>query len=266
MPPMAPLFDTHCHLQDARFAMDLEAVLERARVVGVTHLACCGSAEHDWARVLELAREHTSILPMLGLHPWYVGEARPEWAASLAGLLRTNRAGVGEVGLDFALEDTNRELQEAVLRTQLRLARELDRPLSLHCRRAWERLLLLLREEGLPAAGAVIHAYSGSPETARELQALGAHIAFGCSLANPANHRGAKAVRAVAEDRLLLETDAPDIPPRHLPDWGEGRPNEPANLPLVLEAAARLRGDDPERLGEAVHANACRVFAGLMRD
>lgn len=253
------LTDTHCHLQDPRLAADLPAVLDRARAAGVDAFVCCATSEADWGAVLALAADQAGVLPLLGLHPWYVAEARLGWEARLGDALASSGAGVGECGLDFALEAFDRTAQEAAFRSQLRLARDLDRPLSVHCRRAWERLEDLTREEGLPPSGGVIHAFSGSAETARELQALGFHLGFGCSLMNPEARRARKALLAVAPDRLLLETDSPDLGPRHLPGWAD-RPNEPANLVRVLEAAAALRREDPEELATQAQANAIQVF------
>lgn len=257
------LTDTHCHLQDPRLAGDLDAVLGRARAAGVARFVCCGTREADWNAVLALREAHEGVIPMLGLHPWFVGEAAPGWTDRLEALLAATGAGVGECGLDFALESFDRELQVVALRCHLRLARALDRPLTLHVRRAWEALIQVVREEGLPEAGAAIHAYSGSAETARELQSLGFHLGFGCGLARPDAHRARKAVRAVARDRLLLETDSPDLAPRHLPGDAEGRPNEPANLRIALQAAAEARQEALESLAAAAEASALALFGNI---
>lgn len=261
---MTAYFDTHTHLQDERFGPGLEAVIDRALEAGVTHMVACGTGEADWDAVLRLATRRSCVVPMLGLHPWFCEEASPGWFATLERQVGTRRAGVGECGLDFALEHFDREVQEAVFRAQLALAREANRPVSIHCRRAWERLEAILREVGLPEAGAVIHAFSGSAEVALRLQRLGLHLSFSCSLANPANKRAARAVMAVSLEHLLFETDAPDIPPRHLEAYRNGRLNEPANILLVAEAAARLRGQDVALLAESAHRNARRVFGGLL--
>lgn len=258
-----PLFDTHCHLQDPRLAEDLEGVLARGEASGVTGMVCCATRPADWEGVLDLAARHPAVLPMLGLHPWYLGAAGPTWREDLDRRLRDGRAGVGECGLDFVLDGADRGAQEAAFRAQLELAVELDRPLSIHCRRAWEALVAALQETGLPAAGTVIHAFSGSPETARRLQDLGCHLAFGCTLAHPGNRRGPAALRAVDPERLLFESDAPDLPPRHLPEYAGDQPNEPKNLALVLDAAARILGTDREILARRVQANAERVFGRL---
>lgn len=261
-------FDTHCHLQDERFGAELCAVLERAQVAGITHLACCGTREADWGTILELSGRHGRIVPLLGLHPWFVRGASPGWLARLADLLEATAAGLGECGLDFAMEDqedADRRLQAAAFQAQLELAHALNRPVSIHCRKAWGPLLAIARRTGLPEAGAVIHSYSGSAEMAHDLQALGFRLSFSCALANPANRRAAEAVRAVAEDRLLFETDAPDIPPRGVPGFDGARINEPANIRLVAEAAARLRQVPLDALSEQVYANSLGVLGGLAK-
>lgn len=236
--------DTHCHLKSEGF----EAMLDRGREAGVAAFVVCGTEPNDWDRLLQAASRHRDLVPMLGLHPWYVARAGTYWLERLEKALLASGAGVGECGLDF-LEEDDHAAQEEALRAQLRLAKALDRPLSLHCRRAWERLAQLVREEGLPQAGAVLHAFSGSAETAKEMQSLGFHLGFGGALLNPANHRAAKAVVAVAEDRWLVESDAHDTGGL-----------EPAELFRVVERAAKLRGDDPTRLAQAAHRNACALF------
>lgn len=259
----AAYFDTHCHLQDDRYGAGLDAVIDRALEAGVTHMVTCGTEESDWQAVLDLASRRSCVIPMLGLHPWYIQEASPDWFRTLERLVRERPIGIGECGLDFALETSDREAQESVFKSQLQLAQEADRPVSIHCRRAWERLEAIVREIGIPQAGAVVHSFSGSADVALRLQRLGLFFSFSCSLANPANKRIAKAVGAVSLDHLLFETDAPDIPPRHLPGFGEGTLNEPANIRLVAQAAARLRAQTEETLAECAYENARRVFGGL---
>jgi TatD DNase family protein len=183
---------------------------------------------------------------MLGLHPWCVADAAPGWAARLEVLLRAHRAGVGECGLDFARKDADRTNQETAFRTQLRLAHALGRPVALHAVRAWGRLLDLLREEGVPAAGAMVHAYGGSPETARALQARGVFLSFSGSLLSP-GHGAARASLTAVEDRfLLLETD--------------GR----AGLAGLVEAAAGLRGVPAGDLAALTWENGRRCFKEVL--
>jgi TatD DNase family protein len=262
---MNPLyFDTHTHLQDDRYGTGVDTVIDRALAAGVHRMVVCGTDESDWQAVLALAHRNPCVIPLLGLHPWFVEDASADWLRTLERNVREWPVGIGECGLDFALESFDRERQEDVFQAQLHLAREMNRPVSIHCRRAWERLEAVIRDTGIPEASAIIHSFSGSAEVALQLQRLGLHLSFSCSLANPANKRVAKAVVAVSLDHLLFETDSPDIPPRHLPEYQDGHLNEPANIRLAVQAAARLRGQDEGIVMERAFANAERVFHGLL--
>jgi len=248
----AALFDCHCHLQDPALAGRVPELVARARAAGVTHMVCCGTREADWDAVLDLGRAHGGILPMLGLHPWFVAEAAAGWLERLRARLARVRAGLGECGLDFSPGRPGRAAQEAAFGAQLRLAGELELPLAIHCVGAWGRLLALLRAHGLPRAGALVHAYSGSAEVAAELQALGLRLSFGAAAVRPGARVGPRALAAVAPDRLLLESDA------------GGRGGEPAQVPALALAAAAVRGEAPGALAAQVLENARQLFRGLL--
>ena len=209
-------------------------------------LVVCGTCESDWGAILAHGASHRQVIPMLGLHPWYVEAASPEWAPRLESLLRAHRVGVGECGLDFARKETDRGTQEAAFRTQLRLAHALHRPIALHVVRAWGRIIDLLHEEGVPSAGAIMHAFGGSPETARTLQAMGLHLSFSGDLLKPNHPKLRASLRAVASTHLLLETD------------GTG------DFMLLLERAADLRGTTVEVLAARTWENGQRCFKELM--
>lgn len=241
MPPSDPshpgLFDAHSHLGHPEAAVSRQVV--------------CGTCEEDWDAVLERAALGPGagprrILPMLGLHPWRVPAASSQWMERLESLLRSHRAGLGECGLDFARGKTDRIAQEAAFRLQLRLARALHRPVAIHAVRAWGRLIDLLREEGVPAAGALIHAFGGSPETARTLQDMGLYLSFSGDLLKPGRERLRASLMAVDEGRLLLETDGA------------------ADLAAVIPEAARLRGVPVEELAARTCENGERCFKELM--
>jgi TatD DNase family protein len=248
-------FDTHCHLQDPRFDGRILEVVLRAQEAGVARMVCCGTCEEDWDRVLGLARDHAAILPMLGLHPWFVAEAAPGWLERLEGRVAGARAGIGECGLDFTPGRPDRALQEAAFTAQVHLAVAHGLPLSIHCVKAWGRLTAILREHAGFLAGAVVHSFSGSAEVAAELQGLGLHLGFSGAAGRPGARRAPRALAAVAEDRLLFETDSP---------WGLGPRGEPADLPKVVEAAARLRSAPPEALAQAATIQALQVFRRLL--
>jgi TatD DNase family protein len=227
---MLILFDAHSHLpRPGRPEPDHWHVV-------------CGTCEADWAAVLAHAAGSTKVIPMLGLHPWFMAEAAPGWDLRLETLLRAHRCGVGECGLDFSRQAADRAAQETAFRTQLRLAHGLGRPLAIHAVQAWGRLLELLREEGVPPAGALVHAYSGSLETAQALQGLGVFMSFSGDLLAPNRPKAQEALRAVAADYLLLESDGT------------------AELRQVLEAAAALRGVEPELLAAQTWENGRQCF------
>ena len=227
---MHPLLDAHSHLpQPGSPEPDCWRVV-------------CGTRETDWAAVLVHAAGCARVIPMLGLHPWFVTEAAVGWDLRLEALLRAHRSGVGECGLDFSRQSADRAEQEAAFRTQLRLAHTLGRPVAIHAVQAWGRLLDLLWEEGVRPAGALVHAYSGSPETAQALQGLGIYLSFSGDLLAPHRPKLQEALRAMAPDRLLLESDGT------------------AELGAVLEAAAALRGVTPELLAAQTWENGRQCF------
>jgi len=226
-------FDAHSHLPevDARHP-------DHPRVV-------CGTCESDWEAVLAHAASDARVIPMLGLHPWFVAEASPEWAPTLESLLWSHPAGVGECGLDFAGKDTDRASQEAAFLIQLRLAHVLQRPIAMHVVQAWGRIIDLLREESVPSA-AMVHAYSGSPETARVLQSMGVFLSFSGDLLNPDRSRLRESLQAVDASHLLLETDGT------------------ADLVRVVAAAASIRGVSAENLAAQTWENGQRCFRGWL--
>jgi TatD DNase family protein len=242
------LFDAHSHLADAAPPLRPGQGPEQRLGEPGHPRVVCGTCEADWEAVLAHAHTDDRVIPMLGLHPWFVAEASPQWLSRLEALLRLHPAGVGECGLDFARrnDEAHRCSQEAAFRAQLRLARDLQRPVAMHVVRAWGPLLVILREEGVPQAGAMVHAYGGSPEVAAALQGLGVFLSFSGDLLNPARLKLQESVRSVAADHLLLETDGT------------------ADLPAVVEAAARLRGEPSGDLAARTWENGHRCFKELM--
>jgi TatD DNase family protein len=248
------LFDAHCHLQDNTLPNRPGALLTEAAEKGVACCACCGTAEADWSKVLELAAEHSEIYPMIGIHPWLV---IPDWKKSfqkLRDLLITNpSAGIGETGLDFQKRFANRAEQEASFIAHLDLADELGRPVAVHCVRAWGRLIEILKEH--PAPRVLLHAFGGPAELIPELIKLNCWFSVGCTVTNPDAKRVREAAEQIPIDRLLVETDSPDLPPR-----GIDSPNVPANLPYVIQALSGIRNTSEEALSTQTFENTMRFF------
>ena len=264
------LFDAHCHLQDERLASRLAEVLNRAERSGVRRMLCCGCHERNWDAVLALAQAHPEIAPSFGIHPWYMDGRTDGWLETLERFLAGQPSGVGEIGLDHAVTPRADAEQEAVFIPQLRLARRLKRPVSLHCRKAWKRLLEILSQEGGVGWGGLIHSYSGPAELVKPLEAMGLYISFSGAITRPGNKRGHQALAAVSPERLLIETDSPDLLPAGTPVIAgipavAGAVNEPANLVLVAAAVAKILGRSPEWVAEQTFANASRLLAGIMK-
>jgi len=257
------LFDAHCHLQDERLIGCAGDVMSRALAAGVEACLCCGTGEHDWAGVAALAHAGMPVVPAFGLHPWRVRDRTGKWLNSLTAFLDAEpRAAVGEIGLDHALKERNDDEQGEVFCAQLRLAREKHRAVSLHCRRAWEQLMRYEAELRALPAGFVIHSYSGAAELVEPLARAGACFSFSGAITWARNARAIEACRRVPADRLLIETDAPDLTPS-IPGARSGlgslQPvNEPANLVFVLRKVAALRGEPDQAMAETTWKNAWR--------
>jgi TatD DNase family protein len=251
-PESAVYIDAHAHLDDAAFDADRAAVLARARAAGVTGHVCAGVDPASWARQRALARSVPGVRWTAGLHPCVAATASRDGTSSALDALpdaftgETPAVAVGETGLDTRFcERQTLEAQVAVFRTSLALARAIDRPVVLHLNGpgTHARALAVFRADGLPRAGGMVHAYSGSAELVRDYVALGLHVSFAATVCRPDARKVHAAARRVPGERLLVETDSPDLSPPSAP-----RRNEPAALRPVAAALAALRGEDPHEL------------------
>ena len=258
---MARYLDCHLHLQDERLSGRVDDVLKRAKGVGVCGFVCNGASESDWEEVLRLANEHEDIFPCFGLHPWYVKDRSADWLDKLEQYLLKVPSGVGEIGLDRLLDDRDEALQEEVFLQQLALSRWLGRPVSIHSARASGWLLEVLKREHQLPDKLHLHAFGGSAELVREFVRLGAYFSFAGNAFQSGRRKLHDAIRAVPVERLLSETDCPDIPPpvqlraSELLDES-GKPlSEPGNLPGMVKQTAQLRGEDGEALAARLVEN-----------
>ena len=258
------MFDAHLHLQDPRLDGLREAVLERTETAGISTLCTCATSPEDWDATERLAAPDTTprILIALGVHPWYAKGLPDNWRDALRErLLRNPDMTVGEAGLDGLGKGPSLDIQRPVLEAQLALAVEMQRPIVLHGARAWAALYECCKPYAGKIPAMLLHSFSGSPEQLRDWVRLGAYFSFGGSICNHASTRLRALPHLVPEDRLLAETDSPDM----LPCDGEPirpgtRLNEPANLPLVIREIASLRDADPNSIGQITETNARRFF------
>jgi TatD DNase family protein len=255
--PRTPFFiDTHSHFDAAEFDADRDAEYARARSVGVTTQIVPSVSRDNFAAVAATCERYPGCLPAWGMHPMLIATHRPEHLADLRAQIAAQRpVAVGEIGLDFFVRELNPATQEHYYVEQLKIAREFDLPVLLHCRKSSDALLKHLRQIKLP--GGIAHAFNGSAQQAAEFIKLGFKLGFGGAFTWPrANHLRRLAVD-LPLDAIVLETDSPDIPPLWI---GSGR-NAPGELPRIAAELAQLRGMSIEDIAAATTRNACAVLA-----
>lgn len=254
--------DSHNHLQDPRLG-DARQAIAAAREAGVARCIVNATCEADWDTVGALATAHPDMLaPAFGIHPWRADTARDGWEDRLGERLRNHpRASIGECGLDRWVTTPDIAIQLPVFIAHLRLASALHRPLTIHCLKAWEPMTreLLLSP---PPAGFLMHSFNGSLETARRLLPIGAYFSFSGHFLHERKSAIREVFQRLPKDRILLETDAPDMvpPDRILPPALHGSPNQPANLPAIGHALADFLDMPPAELAALTRANAARLF------
>jgi TatD DNase family protein len=272
--------DTHCHLDAPEFDADRSAVRVAAHAVGVAHCVIPAVERSNFDTVRELAHAGSDSY-CLGIHPLCSPRAGPDDLAALETQLQTHHAdprlvAVGEIGLDYFVpaltQSPLREHQESIYRAQLKLARAFALPVVLHVRRSSDRLLKHLRELGKtgPAWSGIAHAFNGSETQAREFIKLGFKLGFGGAVSFERALQLRHLAQTLPLESIVLETDAPDIPPHWLyttqQDRHNGRPqgrNAPGELPRIAAVVAQLRGISLEALAQATTHNACQALPKL---
>ena len=276
---MTVWIDTHCHLDAPEFAHDVAAVRARARERGVTHCVLPAVRVADFDTVRQLAHAGGDSYA-LGIHPLYVKQAIDDDLARLDEALHAQRddprlMAVGEIGLDYfvpeLMESPLRERQESFYLEQLKLARKHGLPVLLHVRRSADRLLKGLRSVGGGTAWqGIAHAFNGSTQQANAFIQLGLKLGFGGALTYERVQNLRRLATELPLESIVLETDAPDMPPHWLYATAEqratGQPqgrNEPGELPRIAQVLAQLRGMNVESLALATTRNAVDALPRL---
>ncbi|WP_339523032.1 TatD family hydrolase [Pseudomonas sp. EA_35y_Pfl2_R111] len=255
------LTDTHTHLDFPDFDADRSELLARCHTAGVERLVVLGVHQANWQRLWDLVQAEDSLYAAFGLHPVYLDEHQPEhlgelhdWLARCAG--HPKLCAVGEIGLDYFLEQLDRERQQQLFEAQLKLAIEFELPALLHVRRAHAATIATLKRLK-PVRGGIIHAFSGSYEEAREYLKLGFKLGLGGAPTWPQALRLRKVVAQLPLEAIVLETDSPDMAPAMHPN----QRNSPEHLPDICAALAELRGISADELACASSRNAVEIFA-----
>lgn len=262
----ARFIDAHNHLHDPRLSPVRGELLRT--LPGIVGCAVVnGTRESDWSAVAELAAENPWIIPSFGLHPWHVNARSADWKATLLTWLdKVPRAAVGEIGLDRWIEGHDLPAQIECFRWQLAVAAGRDLPATIHCVRAWGALDETLRACALPKRGFLLHSFAGPVEMVPALVKMGAYFSFSPYFLHERKAAQRETFRHIPADRLLVETDAPDLapPPERNPNplcAPDGATiNHPANIATAYHAVAELRGMTPETLCALVAENFARVF------
>ncbi|MCX7207116.1 MAG: TatD family hydrolase [Proteobacteria bacterium] len=250
--------DTHCHLDAPEFAADRDDVVATARRVGITQIVVPAVSEATFTDALTM-RERYGCFPAFGLHPIYTAVHRDEHLLTLQHYLEQHQpVAVGEIGLDFYVPNLDATRQVELLEAQLRLARDFDLPVLLHLRRAQDPLLKYLRKWRVK--GGIAHAFNGSVQQAEVFISLGFKLGFGGAMTYTGSQRIRKLARDLPLEALVMETDAPDIPPA----WLDRQRNQPAELVKMAVVLAELRGISLEELAAATSANARAVLPRLL--
>jgi TatD DNase family protein len=253
------LFDTHAHLHFPEFAADLGEVLGRARAAGVRRILTIGTDVETSRAALALATREDGVWATTGVHPHDAASAGADELAEIERLAAEPRVvAIGEIGLDHHRNLSPPDVQEAVFRHCLGIARRARKPVVVHCREAHDDVLRILAEERVQEVGGIMHCFSGDARIARRCLDLELLI----SLAGPVTYPNARALpevaRMVPADRFVVETDCPFLPPQ----GRRGQRNEPSWIALTAARVAELRGEPLEDLAARTTASA-RALLGL---
>lgn len=248
------LIDSHCHLDLEPLKSRLPGLLQEASAVGVQSFILPGVHPDGWSGISALAAESVGILPAYGIHPMHAGIVTDQILEELLGYAVRGVA-IGETGLDPSYP-VSVEHQERAFREQLRIAVHCGIPVLIHCRRLFQKVLTILREERADRVGGIMHAFSGSLEMAREFIRLGFVISVSGTVTW---HNAVKPLRVARElplEFLVLETDAPDMTPERY----RGRFNRPAWITETVRCVAEVRGIFPETVARITSDNVRRIL------
>jgi len=251
------LIDSHCHIDDARYDADREAMIQRARDAGVGHFVTIGCDLDTSCAAVALAQKYPFISATVGVHPHEVKHIKDGWYDELSALAKSGRVvAYGEIGLDYHYDHSPREVQRARYREQVRLARELRLPIVIHTREAQDDTIAILKEEKGGEAGGVFHCFSGDAWLAKDALDLGFYLSFSGVVTFQNATMLRDIVKTVPLDRILVETDAPYLTPAP----HRGKRNEPAYVRHVAEKIAEIHGISVQEVEDATTQNTRRLF------
>ena len=258
---MEKIFDTHAHYTDSAFDEDRETLISSLRDKNVSLVMQACTDLEDAVKIQALADRFDFMYGSAGVHPENMGDSLPEDLYDRLKKLAEHKKvlAIGEIVLDYHYEGYDRQAQIRLFRMQLELARELSLPVIVHSRDATEDCMNILREY---KPKGVMHCFSGSAETAREVVSLGMYIGFTGVLTFKNAKKALRALEAVPEDRLVLETDCPYM----APEPHRGTRNDSSNIPFIIEKIAEIKGISKEDVERITEENAYRLFTKVKKE
>jgi TatD DNase family protein len=251
------IFDSHTHLNAEQFNEDIPQTVERAREMGVTKMAVVGFDTPTIEKSLMLNQQYPDIYSIIGWHPTEAGSYSKEIEKDLQEKLTLPKVvALGEIGLDYYWMEDPKDVQEAVFRRQIAIAREMKLPISVHTREALEDTYKILKDEKIGSVGGIMHSFSGDAEWAERFMDLGMHISFSGVVTFKKALDVQEAAKTIPLERMLVETDAPYLAPVPY----RGKRNEPGYTKYTVEKIAELRNTAPEEIARQTWKNAHRLF------
>jgi len=248
------LFDSHAHLDDERFSDDRDAVINRLTRNGISKVINVGSSIEHSRAVLDLAHKYPQFYAACGVHPHETQDLNEQDLAEVVEMLDDPKTvAMGEIGLDFFYDHSDRDLQRKWFEEQLIIAKRLDKPVIIHDRDAHSECFDLVKKHGVRG---VFHCYTGSAEMAKELLKIGFYISFTGVITFKNAVKAIEALQVVPLDRLLVETDCPYLSPEPY----RGKRNEPSNVKYVAQKMASVKKISLEELSNITFENTCRLF------
>lgn len=253
--------DVHCHLDGGHFG-ELEGLFERLSAIGVEKVICSGFDLKSSEFSRDVAEKFKSCYFTAGFHPTELKKFKEGDFEKIASLAKHEKCvAIGEIGLDYHYEDTDKAAQKEAFLTQLDMARVLNLPVVIHSRDCAEDMLGILKENtALLKNGFLLHCYSHSTEIATEIEKLGGHFSFGGTSTYSGSKKAKRTISAIGADRLLTETDSPYLPPKS--KYGIF-PNTPESIPEILRNMAEIRGVSENEMSGIIWTNAHNLFKKL---
>ncbi|MBN1501607.1 MAG: TatD family hydrolase [Spirochaetes bacterium] len=248
--------DTHAHLNSDLFSDDRDMILDSAVQLGVRAVINCATGFDDWEKTLSLSRDYPLLKSALGVHPWYIPDDYDMLFKKTDFSIFRDITAVGEIGLDKKFSRIPIDIQKKVFTDFIILAKEFNLPATVHCISAFDELIEIIKKTGPPEKGIVLHAFNGSSELAASLIKYNIYFSIGGTVTYPESRKRNEMIKKIFPERMMLETDSPDIPVAESTD----KRNVPGNIIFIAKAAALILNEEIGKVAAVTTDTARRIF------